>query len=108
MERDFLHNLSQNLKIETLETDVSEAAAEFAPLKGGEVADKLAVYAKQVDTEEKDGILALCLQIMGCDSYLAAEEITNFFVIAKILGVEEERGQLMLAQLTNDIEDVVA
>ena len=106
-EKDFLHNIAHNLGIETLEEDVTAAAAELAPLTSEEVKNRLSDSASHVDPEEKDGLLALCLQIMGCDSYLASEEVTNFFVLANILEIEPERAQMMLAQLANDDEDVI-
>lgn len=106
-EKDFLHNTAQNIGVETLEADVAAAASELSLLTSEEVTEKLTCIAQQVASDEKDGLLALCLQIMGCDSYLATEEVTNFFVIAKILGIEEERAQLMLTQLANDDEDVL-
>ena len=106
-ERSFLHSIAQNIDIETLEEDVAAAASELAPLTSEEVTEKLTSIAQQVASDEKDGLLALCLQVMGCDSYLAAEEVTNFFVLAKILGIDEDRAQVMLAQLANDDEDVI-
>ena len=106
-ERVFLHNIAEDHDIKTLEDDVTAAASEFAPLTSDEVTRRLTSIASQVAPNEKDGLLALCLQIMGCDSYLAAEEVTNFFVLANILGIEPERAQMMLAQLANDDEDVI-
>ena len=87
---------------------MAAATAELVPLTSEEVKNKLSDSASQVAPDERDGLLALCLQIMGCDSYLAAEEITNFFVLANILGIEPERAQMMLAQLATDDEDVIA
>ena len=106
-ERKFLHNTAQNIGIETLVEDVEAAASELTPLTNEEVTERLTSIAPQVASDEKDGLLALCLQIMGCDSYLASEEVSNFFVLANILGIAPERAQMMLAQLANDDEEVI-
>lgn len=45
--------------------------------------------------------------MMGCDDYLADEEITNYFVIANILGIEEERAISLLSSLTTEDEVVM-
>lgn len=82
-EKDFLHNTAQNIGIETLEADVAAAASELSLLTSEEVTEKLTCIAQQVASDEKDGLLALCLQVMGCDSYLAAEEVTNFLFSPK-------------------------
>ncbi|MBO7629394.1 MAG: TerB family tellurite resistance protein [Bacteroidales bacterium] len=106
MERKCLHNIAQDYKLETLETDMESLLLEIAGLQGDALTDSLTSIAPQVDPEEKDNILALCLQLMGCDDYLADEEITNFFVIANILGIKEERALSLLSSLTSE-EEVV-
>ena len=107
MERKCLHNIAQDHKLETLETDTESILLEIAGLQGDALTDSLTSIAPQVDPEEKDNILALCLQLMGCDDYLADEEITNFFVIANILGIKEERALSLLSSLTSEEEVVM-
>ena len=107
MERKCLHNIAQDHKLETLETDTESILLEIAGLQGDVLTDSLTSIAPQVDPEEKDNILALCLQLMGCDDYLADEEITNFFVIANILGIKEERALSLLSSLTSEEEVVM-
>lgn len=45
--------------------------------------------------------------MMGCDDYLADEEITNYFVIANILGIDEGKALSLLASLTTEDKVVV-
>ena len=104
VERENLHEIAQNYGIETLEADVESLLPEIEGLQGEVLTDSLNSVATLVDPEEKDGILALCLQLMGCDNYLAEEEISNFYVIANILGISQERAQLLLSELTDDDE----
>lgn len=106
-ERECLHNIAQDYGLETLETDMETLLPEITGLQGDVLTESLTSIASQVDSEEKDSILALCLQLMGCDNYLADEEITNYFVIANILGIEEERALSLLYSLTLEDEVVV-
>lgn len=107
VERECLHSIAQDYELETLEADVESILPEISELQGNVLAERLASIASRVDPEEKDEILALCLQLMGCDNYLAYEEIANFYVLANILGIEGERAQLLLSELTTDEEAVV-
>ena len=107
VERECLHGIAQDYELGTLEADIESILPEIAGLQGDELTDSLTSRASQVDPEEKEGVLALCLQLMGCDDCLADEEITNFFVIANILGIEEERALSLLSSLTTEDEVVV-
>lgn len=107
VERECLHSIAQDYELETLEADVESILPEISELQGNVLAGRLASIASRVDPEEKDEILALCLQLMGCDDYLAYEEIANFYVLANILGIEEERALSLLSILTTEDEVVV-
>ncbi|MCR4873576.1 MAG: hypothetical protein K5885_08545 [Bacteroidales bacterium] len=65
--------IAANLELDTLVDDVQACIADVTNLSADELTKKLTDAAKKVNPEEKDGILALCLQLMGCDSYLAEE-----------------------------------
>lgn len=101
-EREALQEIAANLKLDTLADDVQACITEVTNLSADELAKKLTKAAKKVDSEEKDGILALCLQLMGCDSYLAKEEINNFFVLAGILGIDTEHAKGILTELVEE------
>lgn len=103
-ERETLQEIAANLGLDTLADDVQACIAEVTNLSADELAKKLTEAASKVDSEEKDGILALCLQLMGCDSYLAEEEINNFFVLAGILGIDFEHAKGILAELVEEKE----
>lgn len=101
-ERETLQEIASNLELDTLVDDIQACIAEVTKLSADELTKKLTEAAKKVDSEEKNGILALCLQLMGCDSYLAEEEINNFFVLAGILGIDTEHAKDILAELVEE------
>ena len=101
-ERETLQEIAANLELDTLVDDVQDCIAEVTKLSANELAKKITEAVQKVDSEEKDGILALCLQLMGCDSYLAEEEINNFFVLAGILGIDTEHAKDILAELVEE------
>ena len=107
IERQCLHTLANDYEMPTLEADVENGLSEISSLQGSVLTERLVASAPQVNAEEKDAILAFCLQLMGCDGYLAEEEISNFYVIANVLGIGNERAQLLLSELTNDAEVLV-
>lgn len=106
-EHQCLSNIAKDYEMPALEADVESVLSEISTLSGSALTERLAALVPQVDSEEKDGIIALCLQLMGCDNYLAEEEISNFYAIANILGIGEDRAQLLLSELTSDDEALV-
>ncbi len=103
-ERETLQEIAANLELDTLADDVQDCIAKVTNLSADELTKRLTEAAQQVNPEEKDGILALCLQLMGCDSYLAEEEINNFFVLAGILGIDTEHAKGVLTELVEEKE----
>ena len=101
-ERETLHEIAANLELDTLADDVQDCIAKVTNLSADELTQRLSEAAQKVNPEEKDGILALCLQLMGCDSYLAEEEINNFFVLAGILGIDTEHAKGILTELVEE------
>ena len=73
--------------------------------------DELSSYledaAKQVDAEEKEGVLTLCLQLMCADAFLATTEVENFFAFAEFLGVDEETASTILDEFVEEEEDLI-
>lgn len=102
IERDTLKDIASDFELDTLVKDVQDSIAEVASFSAEDLSKKLSESAKQVDNNEKDGILVLCLQLMGCDSYLAKEEINNYFVLANLLGIDTGHAKEVLAELVEE------
>ena len=72
-----------------------------------DLADYLEKNAKGVNTKEKEGVLAICLQALCTDAFLSQDEIENFFAFADILGVDEDAAQDILDEFIDEEEDLI-
>lgn len=62
--------------------------------------------AEAVDDEEIGEIFECAMQMLLADSELTRSEVSNLFVIAEALGIEQEDAVLMLADMVQDEEDL--
>lgn len=103
----FVAELSQGLELKNLESDLQTALAESENLVGEELTSKLESVSNQVNSEEKEGILLLCLQLMCADAYLSINEVENFFVFADLLGINEDVAQNILDEFVDEEEELI-
>ena len=106
-EKNTLQRITQGWNTPDLPEKMEFYVGQFKHFTGTEVTSSLAEIAPQVAEDDKQNLLAACVQLMGCDDYLADEEITNYFVIARMLGVGEEQALQLLSGLTAEDEVVV-
>lgn len=106
-EQQLTEELAEGLGVKSLEKDLNETISSIANLSEEMLADLLEKEAKNVDPEEKEGILMLCLQMMSADAFLGSDEIENYFSFAEILGVDEDAAEAMLDEYIEEEEDLI-
>lgn len=106
-EKEFVAEVGEELDVKTLTADLNNAIKETEKMTEDELASYLEDSAKQVDAEEKEGVLALCLQLMCADAFLSSAEVENFFAFADILGVDEEKASQILDEFVGEEEDLI-
>lgn len=107
VEKNTLQSIAERLKIPKLKQETEHYINQAQHFSGAEITNSLHEIAPLVHPDDKEELLATCVQLMGCDDYLADEEISNYFVIAKLLGIDEERALTLLSGLTMEDEVVV-
>lgn len=107
LEQKCVRDIAYVCELESLMEDMESVFPEILDLTSDALFARLSSLMPYIDVEDKGIILALCLQLMGCDDYLADGEISNFYVLANILGVNKESATALLSGLTSDEEIVV-
>lgn len=107
LEKDFIDEVAEELGVKTLKADIDAAVAATQNMSGEELTDSLETAAGQVADSEKEGVLALCLQLMCADAFLSTDEVENFFVFAELLGIDEEAAQEILDEFVDEEEDLI-
>ena len=105
LEKDFVAEVSEELGLATLKAELESAIAATEKMSGEELTESLEKAAEKV--VEKEGVLALCLQLMCADAFLSIDEVENFFVFADLLGVDEEAAQAILDEFIDEEEDLI-
>lgn len=106
-EQELVQEIGEELGVKGLDKDLQEAIAAAEKMSEDELADVLEEAAKNVVASEKEGILALCLQMLCVDAFLSSDEIDNFFAFADILGVDEDKAQEILDEFVDEEEDLI-
>ena len=106
-EQELTEEFAEELGVKTLGKDLNESISSTAELSEDELADLLEKEAKNVASEEKVGVLMLCLQMMSADAYLGSDEIENFFSFADILGIDEDIAEALLDEYIEEEEDLI-
>lgn len=106
-EKEFVNDIAEELKAKTLVADVEKAIKETESMSEEKLADYLYDAAKKVDSEECEGVLSLCLQLLCADAYLTTDEVDNFFAFAEILGIDETVANGILDEFVNEEEDLI-
>ncbi len=106
-EKELVLEIGDELGVKGLDKDLEESIAATENMSEEELADALEEAAKGVAPSEKEGILALCLQMLCADAYLSADEMDNFFAFADILGIDEDKAQEILDEFVDEEEDLI-
>lgn len=106
-EKEFVAQVGEILEVKTLCSDLESAIKATEKMTEDELSSCLEEAAKQVDPEEKEGVLTLCLQMMCADAFLATDEMENFFAFAEILGVDETTASSILDEFVDEEEDLI-
>lgn len=106
-EKEFVAQVGEILDVKTLGADLENAIKATEKMTEDELSSCLEEAAKQVDPEEKEGVLTLCLQMMCADAFLASDEVENFFAFAEILGVDESTANSILDEFVDEEEDLI-
>ena len=106
-EQSLVADMGDLLDAKTLTKDLEEAIAATENMSGEELTAHLEEAAKKVDATEKEGILTLCLQMLGSDAFLSSDEVENFFTFAELLGVDEDDAQAILDVFIDEEEDLI-
>lgn len=106
-EKELVLEIGDELGVKGLDKDLEESIAATENMSEEELADALEEAAKGVAPSEKEGILALCLQMLCADAYLSADEMDNFFAFADILGIDEDKAQETLDEFVDEEEDLI-
>lgn len=106
-EKNMVREIEQTWNMPGLSEEMDFYINQFKHFTGTELTSSLSDIIPMVHADDKDKLLAACIQLMGCDDYLADEEISNYFVIARMLGVGEEQALRLLSGLTTEDEVVV-
>jgi len=62
--------------------------------------------AEAIDDEEIGEVFEAAMQMLLADSELSRSEVSNLFVIAEALGIEQEDAVLMLADMIQEEQDI--
>jgi uncharacterized tellurite resistance protein B-like protein len=106
-EKELVAEIGEVLEVSTLSKDLETAIAATENISEEELSSVLEAASKEVNKQEKEGVLTLCLQMLCADAYLSEEEVENFFAFADILGIEDETAQTILDEFINEEEDLI-
>ena len=106
-EKEFVNDLSKDLEQPKLVEVLGKEIKATEAMSEEQLADYLERASKNVDKEEREGVLALCLQLMCADAFLATTEVENFFSFAEFLGVNEDTANAMLDEFVEENEELI-
>ncbi len=104
-EKDMLKEVESALNLPA--KDVEKIVKDYDSLSEEQVSDALAAAAKNVDAKEKGSVLDIVLQFIISDGVVTAEEMSNYYAIASILGVSSEDADALFDQTVEEYDDLV-
>ena len=94
------------LNEEELKAEVEAALQEIENKDEEEVNAYLLAHSAEIEDEEAELIYMAALQIVLVDGVLSAEEVSNLLSIASVLGMDDERAVLLLADMVKEEADL--
>lgn len=104
-EKDMLKEVESALKLPV--KDVEKIIKDYDSLNEDQVSDALVAAAKNIDPSEKNAVLDIVLQFLISDGVVSADELSNFYAIASILGVSEADADALFDQAVDDYEGLI-
>lgn len=90
------------LNEDELKSEVASALQEIENMDEEAIEAYLVAHSTEVDDEEAELIYMAALQIVLVDGVLGAEEVSNLLAIASVLGMDDERAILLLADMVKE------
>lgn len=87
--------------------DVEKIIKEYDSLSEDEVSAALVAAAKNVAASEKQGVLDIVLQFIISDGIVTADEMSNYYAIASILGVSDAEADELFDAVVDEYDDLV-
>lgn len=106
-EKTTLLSIAENLNMPELPQEMEHYVDQIQHFSGTEVSTSLTEIAHMVHADDKEALLTACVQLMGCDNYLADEEISNYFFLARLIGKSNEEAEQLLISLTETKEVIL-
>ena len=90
------------LNEDELKAEVASALQEIENMDEEAIEAYLVAHSTEVDDEEAELIYMAALQLVLVDGVLGAEEVSNLLSIASVLGMDDERAILLLADMIKE------
>ena len=90
------------LNEDELKAEVASALQEIENMDEEAIEAYLVAHSTEVDDEEAELIYMAALQLVLVDGVLGAEEVSNLLAIASVLGMDDERAILLLADMIKE------
>ena len=90
------------LNEDELKAEVASALQEIENMDEEAIEAYLVAHSTEVDDEEAELIYMAALQLVLVDGVLGAEEVNNLLSIASVLGMDDERAILLLADMIKE------
>lgn len=90
------------INVSALSSSVDMALKEIEPMNEEQVNEYILEHSADIEDEEAEMIFQAVLQIIIVDGVLAVEEVENLLSIASVLGIDDARAVLMLADFVKD------
>lgn len=90
-----------------LKAEVEAALKEIENKSEEEINDYLQAHSAEIDDDEAELIYLATLQIVLVDGVLSADEVNNLLSVASVLGMDDDRAVLLLADMVKEESELV-
>ena len=90
------------LNEDELKAEVASALQEIENMDEEAIEAYLVAHSTEVEDEEAELIYMAALQLVLVDGVLGTEEVSNLLAIASVLGMDDERAILLLADMIKE------
>ena len=90
------------LNEDELKAEVEAALQEIENKSEEQIDEYLQAHSVEIDEEEAELVYMAALQIVLVDGVLSADEVNNLLAIASVLGMDDDRAILLLADMIKE------
>ena len=90
-----------------LKAEVEAALKEIENKSEEEINDYLQAHSAEIDDDEAELIYLAALQIVLVDGVLSDDEVNNLLSVASVLGMDDDRAVLLLADMVKEESELV-